>query len=277
MFILSQEFYQCSRDYVRYLKSVWNYIDLSPLGFASFGPVLQLAGYDIRPHGATDDEEQIVDQHPRLRSIPSIIQVIASMLLWMKFLYYLRTQKEFGYLIRMITEVIRDMITFLVVMGVLIIAFSEASYSLSNNKFSSEHVLDDFFSAVTFTFYNAMGELSMDGFEDDYVAWALFFFCALFNLIVMLNLLIAIISDTYGKVASTQEEFALKERAGVVSDLRDFSFFRRFVKPKDPRNYLFIAINEEAEKLGDEDINIYDVHDKVVEMKKEIREIKAMA
>ena len=39
---------------------------------------------------------------------------------------------------------------------------------------------------------------------------------------------------------------------------------------KDPRNYLFIAINEEAEKLDDEDINIYDVNSKVIELKKEV-------
>ena len=48
-----------------------------------------------------------------------------------------------------------------------------------------------------------MGELSMDGFEEENIAWILFFLCAIFNLIVMLNLLIAIISDTYDRVAST--------------------------------------------------------------------------
>ena len=89
----------------------------------------------------------------------------------------------------------------------------------------------------------------------------------------MLNLLIAIISDTYDKVASTQEEFALKERAGVVADLRDFAFFRYFVKSKDPRNYLFIAINEEADKSDEVDINIYDVNSKVIEMNKKIDRI----
>ena len=103
----------------------------------------------------------------------------------------------------MIIEVIRDMITFLVVMSVLIIAFSEATYSLSNNRFSEVDVMDGFFQSFTFSFFNSMGELSMEGFEDDNTAWVLFFLCSLFNLIVMLNLLIAIISDTYNKVAST--------------------------------------------------------------------------
>ena len=86
----------------------------------------------------------------------------------------------------------------------------------------------------------------MEGFEDNETAWILFFLLTMSNLIVMLNMLIAIISDTYRKVASTQEEFALKELAGVISDLRDFAFFRKLVTIKDPRNYLFIAINEET-------------------------------
>ena len=40
LFIISQEVYQCSRDYKRYLQSVWNFLDLCPLGFAAFGPSL---------------------------------------------------------------------------------------------------------------------------------------------------------------------------------------------------------------------------------------------
>ena len=100
----------------------------------------------------------------------------------------------------MIIEVIRDMLTFLVVMFVILVAFTEATYSLSNNR--NQAFLSPF-DAFTFTFYNAMGELQMDRDESDFIGWLLFFLCVLFNLIVMLNLLIAIISDTYSKVAST--------------------------------------------------------------------------
>ena len=170
------------------------------------------------------------------------------MLLFVKLLYYLRTHQEFGYLIRMITEVIKDMYTFLVVMTVTLLAFSEATYSLNNNRQAENQVFDTYFSSFTQTFFNAMGELNMEGFETDTIAWVLFFLCALFNLIVMLNLLIAIISETYDRVNQTKQQYALKERAGVVSDVRSFAFFRRFIKTKDPKNFLFIAINEDVER-----------------------------
>ena len=170
----------------------------------------------------------------------------------------------------MIVQVIKDMIPFLVVLAVILIAFSESIYALDNNKFEQDHEALGFFKSFVFIYENALGSLTMKGFEDDTLVWGLFFLCSIINLTVMLNLLIAIISDTYEQVASTKEEYALKERAGVVADLRDFAFFRWFVKPKDQRNFLFIAINEEAEKLQNEDINIYDVHDKVIEMNKKI-------
>jgi len=267
-FFLAVEFYQASQGFNRYIKNFWNYVDILPLAFAAFGPLLTLIGYDIKPKSLQVEGEE--DEFPVFRRARSIAQVGASMILWMKFLYYLRTQKQFGYLIRMITQVIKDMIPFLIVMLVLIIAFSESIYSIDNNKFSEEHTFGTYFDALTFVFFNAMGELNMEGFEKDALAWTLFFLCAMINLIVMLNLLIAIISETYDKVASTQDEYALKEKAGVVADLRDFAFFRYFVGAKDPRNYLFIAINEEAEHLADQELNIYDVHDQVVTMKKEV-------
>ena len=201
-FFLVVEFYQASQDFSRYIKSFWNYVDILPLAFAAFGPLLTLIGYDIKPQSLLIEGEE--DEHPLLRRARSIAQVGASMILWMKFLYYLRTQKQFGYLIRMITQVIKDMIPFLVVMLVLIIAFSESIYSLDNNKFlDRELTFGTFFDAQIFVFFNAMGELDMEGFEHDSIAWTLFFLCAMINLIVMLNLLIAIISETYDKVAST--------------------------------------------------------------------------
>lgn len=122
----------------------------------------------------------------------------------MKLLYYLRTQQEFGYLIRMIIEVIKDMDAFLVMIVVAILAFSEASYSLSNNRLEENRAFYDYFEAVWFTFFNAMGNFTMASFEEDSIAWTLFFLCTLFNMIVMLNLLIAIISETYNRVNQTK-------------------------------------------------------------------------
>jgi len=51
--------------------------------------------------------------------------------MWLKFLYYLRVWKTTGYLVRMLTEVINEMKIFLLVLGVIVVAFTDAFYSFA--------------------------------------------------------------------------------------------------------------------------------------------------
>src|SRR6185437_10681420 len=48
--------------------------------------------------------------------------------------------------------------------------------------------------------------------------WVLFLLCTLFNMIVMLNLLIAIISDTFSQVNAAAATAAYQERATLISE-----------------------------------------------------------
>ena len=102
----------------------------------------------------------------------------------------------------MIGEVFADMAYFMLVFFVLIIAWSDAFYSESNSI--QEPYLDDFFHALRFSYITAIGDFDTDGFTG-FVPWLLFFVSSVFNLIVLLNLLIAIISDTYDRVNNTKD------------------------------------------------------------------------
>lgn len=46
----------------------------------------------------------------------------------------------------------------------------------------------------------------------------LFILCTIFNMIVMLNLLIAIISDSYARVTANSELATYQERASMISE-----------------------------------------------------------
>jgi len=61
------------------------------------------------------------------------LQSIAAILMWFKFIYYLRATEETGWLIFMIRKVIVDMGPFLLVLLVTIMAFADAFYTLSNS------------------------------------------------------------------------------------------------------------------------------------------------
>jgi hypothetical protein len=59
------------------------------------------------------------------------MQAIASLMMWFKFLYFLRIFMSTGYLIRMILTVVYDMRIFLLVLAIAILGFSDAFISLS--------------------------------------------------------------------------------------------------------------------------------------------------
>ena len=42
--------------------------------------------------------------------------------------------------------------------------------------------------------------------------WFVFFLCCMFNIILLLNLLIAIISETYERISETKVEYGYKEK-----------------------------------------------------------------
>ena len=53
------------------------------------------------------------------------------------------------------------------------------------------------------------------------IDWILFILCTFLLLILMLNLLIAIISDTYTKISQNDNEISYKEKAIVVAGMQD--------------------------------------------------------
>ena len=128
---------------------------------------------------------------------------------------------------------------FFVVFMVLVFAFADAFYSESNSLKDGKYV-EDFFAALRFSYINAIGDFDTDFFVGG-LPWILFFMCTIFNLIVLMNLLIAIISDTYETVTATKEQYAMLQKVQVIANCRDYKFFRR--RKRDPCDYLFIAIN----------------------------------
>ena len=51
--------------------------------------------------------------------------------------------------------------------------------------------------------------------------WIIFVLCTFLLLILMLNLLIAVISDTYSRVTQNQVEYSYKEKAILVTGMQD--------------------------------------------------------
>lgn len=50
------------------------------------------------------------------------------------------------------------------------------------------------------------------------MVWILFLLCTIFNMIVMLNLLIAIISETFAKVTGMADQKIYQEMASIIAE-----------------------------------------------------------
>ena len=93
------------------------------------------------------------------------------------------------------------------------------------------------------------------------VVWTLFILCTIFNLIVMMNLLIAIISETFAKVNEIAESAGFQETAKMISE-NSYLIPTSIIKKKShPDSYLLFASQvepavEEKDEMGEKIDNL---------------------
>ena len=129
--------------------------------------------------------------------------------MWLKFLYFLRIFQSTGYLIRIIIEVCVDMRHFLLVLLLTFVAFGDAMRSISTSNEdvpdesgNSSQFVGSYVDSITYTYRMVLGDFDTSNFGNvalPYV-WILFVLCTVFNMIIMLNLLVAIISESFARI-----------------------------------------------------------------------------
>jgi hypothetical protein len=202
LYFLNNEFKQVLAEGISYFGSMWNYIDIIPsigvltsVGFI-LTEIIVKASAEEPNEGEVPDEPSETFEQAKI-----VIIAITTWFMWIKCLYFLRIYESTGYLIRMIIEVIVDMKNFFLVLLVAIAAFADSLLIISIN--SENPYATGFTDAMIYTYRIILGDFSTDELSDTKVPWlsmSLLILCTLFNMIVMLNLLIAIISETFAKV-----------------------------------------------------------------------------
>ena len=105
----------------------------------------------------------------------------------------------------MITEIIYDMFYFTLILFMAVFAFANSFHILGKNSegtgFAGENILYSF----AFSYRIGLGDFDTDRFneQDKYLIWLLWFGNTLFILIVLLNLVIALMGDTFDRVQET--------------------------------------------------------------------------
>ncbi len=115
-YFLSLEVRQTFKQGLVYLKNIWNYVDI----FAPTG-VLILHFMHI-----ADDYGYYIDIH-----LDRTVLALSTLLMWMKLITSLRLFRSTSYLLRAITEVVKDMGVFLFVLLIVITGFGDTFLKLS--------------------------------------------------------------------------------------------------------------------------------------------------
>ena len=121
----------------------------------------------------------------------------------------------------MLIEVIYDMGIFLFILLITLCAFGDAFLRIDLANDNGNNFIqtpdDSFVPAVIFAYSMILGNFSTT-FGDVAVPLVFIFWilCTLLDMIVMLNLLITIIANTYGRVADNQEQASYQEMAALI-------------------------------------------------------------
>ena len=147
------------------------------------------------------------------------VACIAVLVLWFRLFYLLRVFSETAYLISMIQAIIIEMKYFVLALVIAVLAFSNTFFILGRNaeeNFTGDNIWD----AFIFTYRMGLGDFDTDGFntDDEALIWILWFINTLIILIILLNLVIAIMGDTFDRVQETQESTMLKEFTNIMRE-----------------------------------------------------------
>ena len=148
------------------------------------------------------------------------------LLLWARAIADLRAFSNTRYLVRLITEVFKDIPSFIIILIVIAYTFSICFYLVSPKGVgvSDDWIIGELKSMYRLTY----GDFAS---VDDYVMldWVFFVLSTILVPLVMMNLLIAIISDTFGRVYQMKEVSDYKETLSLILEIEYLLFWNRDV------------------------------------------------
>ena len=265
--LFTAEILQILASFSEYIENPFNFIEFGMLSIQLVNAIL----FWVDPTSTT----------------VSFFVSLSTILWYFKILILLRVIDQLRKLIHMIVTIIQGIMSFLIVIFAMMVAFTIAMYQsrLASGDETS-------FWDVALEFYN-FGIGAYDASNYSGVTLPFFIIATIMMPLVLLNMLIAIMGDIYGSAKDEAVAIDAKERIAMISEIsstsvqirkiaRYFSCWRR--KLTDPKN-IYILVAEPYESKEDkptiEDLittknaEIDEVKDEIVTVKTDIGEMKS--
>jgi uncharacterized membrane protein len=228
LYFIGIELYQLGNNGLDYFRSFWNYLDLVP-------PILILVFIPLALNGTFDK----VDEVKQNQTLESSLQATISLLMWLKLLYFLRIFEKTGYLIKIIVAVCVDMGPFLVILLLTIMAFGDSMRAISTSNLPQHEFIHSWWQSFTYVYRMILGNfnteptileggpLKQDGYSEPnsgfgliapFYTWFIFYMCTVLNMIIMLNLLVAIISESFARINQKKTQANQQEKCDIIAE-----------------------------------------------------------
>lgn len=200
-----QEGVQMLRNGPEELKKPWNLLDWTSIGLSAYVIIASFSG-------------NCLSQASALRQICSIEVLV----LFLRLLYYSMANSQMGSFFRMVIDVVKELVYFFAFLTIIWAGFAVAIWVLEPGSKTSW----DFFAGTSRKLFTMIfGDFQTNDLESDPEesifgsAWLSRVYAATFMMLVvilLLNLLIAIINDTYEKVKEVEEYEAIRNKAIII-------------------------------------------------------------
>lgn len=232
-FLTVYEIVQFAVSPKEYFKDIWNYVDTARATLAYIYAICLWLN---------------VNEELHYNILVSLVVVS-----WLKGISYFRIYKNTRYMVNLISEVIKDMGSFLILLLYSTVAFGFIFLVLDKNELKLFNYLMTSFRLDTGDF---------DAARFSYIEWSIFFLASVINPIIMLNLLISIIGDTFDRVKEESEIADYKELTGIILEIESLLFWKR----KSNEVFYFQALLDDESDKAQKSLN-----ERIVEIKKIIK------
>jgi len=133
---------------------------------------------------------------------------------------FFRVFKQTRYMVRMLTEILHDMIPFVIVLAFSVLAFTlmfQVLSGLSEDKTFSE--------ALIHSYLLLFGAFDYGTYSD--AEWLCFYVATIVNPLMMFNLLVAIMGETYGRVQEDMVVADIQSMVAMIIEYEAILFWRR--------------------------------------------------
>ena len=147
----------------------------------------------------------------------SFMRVLSSwivLVIWMKMFDWFRIFDATSFYIKLLIMTLQDILPFFLIFPIFLMTFGSALLILSSNRSKADMLIEDYvdnwiFNALINQYLLSLGEFNIDNFSDgpqEVMCYLIFFFATFLTQVTALNMIIAIMSDTFSKLSQTQSQ-----------------------------------------------------------------------